>query len=131
MSNSINISINASATVDSYNGSVRSNVGTQTTSSNALGGSIVVNNSTWTNISTGSCTDIRNIAVVSDNSIYSSSVVAIATAVGGTPIIAYINSTQGDGLSIPYSGSTFPGLWSKIVKGPDTVGTIQYVCQQS
>ena len=131
MANQINVSISSTATVDSYSGAVRSSVNTQTTSSNAFGGSVAINNATWININTGSCSDIRNITVVADNSVYSSSVVALATAVDGSPIISYFRTAQGDGLSIPYSGSTFPGLWAKIVAGTDTVGTLQYVVQQS
>ena len=127
MANNINVQVSMQSNVDNFSATVRTQVSQNTTSSNAYGGSTDVTSSAWTALSLGSLDDVRYFTAWNDNTVYSSSIIAVATGSGGGNLIGILK--PGDGLAMPWSGSLV-SLYAKVLSG-DINGVVQYVVQQS
>jgi hypothetical protein len=129
MANSISVQTSMTSTVDGFTLSKASSLSANTTSSNAIGQTLSVTSSVWTQLSLGILTDVTNIYVWNDNTVNTASVVSVATGSTGGNVIAVLQ--PGAAASIPWSGS-FNGLYAKVVTAAPAInGTVQYIAQQS
>ena len=108
---------NINSSVNGANYSVSSIVSLQTSSSTYLGGAEPVTSSAWTNITFGGFPNLLGIYLQNDATIYSASVISVASASNGAGVFAIL--PPGAAAVIPWSGSYNGnnGVYAEVVGG--------------
>ena len=132
MANSLTFNTSVNAQVDALGFTANKGVSVGITSSNAIQQSVTLSTSSYTQISLGNLTNVRALWFWNDNTVYTGSVISVATGSTGANQIALMN--PGDAAVIPWSGS-FNSLYAEVVNGASgngvTQGVIQYVAVQA
>jgi hypothetical protein len=139
MANTISANASVTSVVDSVRTTVSTNTSTPTSSSNFIAGNAVVTGSAWTNVTVGTLSDVLLLTVYNDPTVYSASVITLASGSAGIGPIAIL--TPGAQAIIPWSGSLTTisakvvGSYANSTFSPTTVqaglGNIQFLAQQS
>ena len=139
MANTLSTNASITSVVDSVRTTVSTNTNLQPSSSNFIAGNAVVTSSAWTNVTLGTLSDCIQLTVLSDSTVYSQSVITIASGSNGASVQGTL--TPGSILVMPWSGS-LTTISAKVVgnytnnTGSPTVvqqglGSIQFLAQQS
>jgi|ERR1035437_4107238 hypothetical protein len=130
MANNFNSSVFVTSRVDGLTiQSSNTSVNVNTTSSNAIGGTAASTGSVWTQQSLTPLTDVLSIWLYNDNTVFTASIISVATGSSGGNVLTILQ--PGFSAVIPWSGS-LSGLYHKVVSSaPNTVGTLQFIAQQS
>jgi hypothetical protein len=123
---SLNWSVNVGAQIDAQPYGVSKSSNIVISSSNAIQQSSLLTGSGWTPLSLGQCQNVVGISIWNDNTIYSASVVLLATGSAGGNLISVIQ--PGQAAAIPWSGS-LGGLYASAIAGQ--TASIQSYFQQA
>ena len=130
--NSISLNQTVTSTIDGVRTVVNSNVVQNTSSSNFIVGGQDVGSAAWVALSVGSLTDVIGITVKNDDSVYSSSIVTVATGSAGQNVIGYVY--PGGQMTTMWSGSV-ASLYAKVTGGvkvaTPTSASVMWLVQQS
>ena len=121
MANSISLNQSVTTTIDGNRSTLSSNINQDTTSSNFVNAEQDIGSAAWTQLTLGTLSNVLALSIQNDDTVYTASVITIATGSAGGNIIAIL--PPGWPQFTSWGGLPLNGLYAKVTSGYGGVST--------